>query len=620
MANIKKTFNFRNGVQVDDDNLIVNQNGLVGVGTTVPTEALDVRGKVKVIQDANVPGSGLINATTGIITSLTVTDTLIVNNSNVSTGQVGEGVIVGSPTGIVTATATAGIVTYYGDGQYLENVPTSQWSNINVGLGYTSIYAKGNVGVGTVDPRFTLQISGNNNVSSFAEGVGINSSGDIVATGVITATTFKGNITGDITSDESTITQLQTTNANVVGVVTASEFKGNVTGNIVSDSSTVTSLSSSGINVTGIVTAVTGFIGPLTGSVTGNLTGDVTGNINAVAGTITTLETTHINSNPASGIITTGILNAGFSNIGVTTTSTLNVSDKLGIGVNNPIHNLQVYSTGISTATIIGNESATLYVSQRVPSATGIGESVGGIRFGNDLKSLDVFNGDLGDVSNYIHLGSFAGINTGSFRWFHKSNNNVMTLTYDGKLGINKPNPETALDVVGVSTFTGNVKVAGNLEVTGTLSAPANIPDIINGSNINTTTGISTFNNIDVVNITKTSKVAIGTEFENVVADIDAQLSTALFNKVGIGSTMFSNALQVDGNASVTRLGVGTDSIRCAVDFEDAGGGSTSSFMLPPKVSTATRDTLPNNPGALIYNVSTNKLQVYNGSSWVDLH
>ena len=41
MANIKKTFNFRNGVQVDDDNLIVNQNGLVGVGTTVPTEALD---------------------------------------------------------------------------------------------------------------------------------------------------------------------------------------------------------------------------------------------------------------------------------------------------------------------------------------------------------------------------------------------------------------------------------------------------------------------------------------------------------------------------------------------------------------------------------------------------
>tara|TARA_E500000331_G_scaffold74192_2_gene69231 strand:- start:212 stop:2071 length:1860 start_codon:yes stop_codon:yes gene_type:complete len=619
MANIKKTFNFRNGVQVDDDNLIVNANGLVGIGTTVPTQALDVRGKVKVIEDANVPGSGLINATTGIITSLTVTDTLIVNSSNVSTGQVGEGVIVGSPAGVVTSTS-AGIVTYYGDGQYLENVPTSQWQNIDVGLGYTSIYAKGNVGVGTVDPRFTLQISGNNNASSFAEGVGINSSGDIVATGVITATTFKGNITGDIISNESTITQLQTTNANVVGVVTATEFKGNVTGNIVSDSSTVTSLSGSAINVTGIVTAGIGFTGPLTGNVTGNLTGGVLGNVISGISTITRLETTYINSNPTSGIITTGILNAGFSNIGVTTSSILNVSDKLGIGVNNPIHNLQVYSTGISTATIIGNDSATLYVSQRVPSATGIGESIGGIRFGNDLKSLDVFNGDLGDVSNYIHLGSFAGINTGSFRWFHKSNNNVMTLTYDGKLGINKPNPETALDVVGVSTFTGNVKVAGNLEVTGTLSAPATIPDIINGSNINATSGISTFNHIDVANITKTSKVAIGTAFENVVADIDAQASTALFNKVGIGSTMFNNDLQVDGNASIKRLGVGTDGVRCAVDFQDAGEGGTSSYMLPPKVTTTIRNTLPNMPGALVYNETVNKLQVYNGSSWVDLH
>ena len=619
MANIKKTFNFRNGVQVDDDNLIVNQNGLVGVGTTVPTEALDVRGKVKVIQDANVPGSGEINATTGIITSLTVTDTLIVNSSNVSTGQVGQGVIVGSPAGIVTATSV-GIVTYYGDGQYLENVPTSQWENVNIGLGYTSIYARGNVGVNTVDPRFSFQVGGNNNVSSFVKGVGINSSGDIVATGILTATSVESNLVGNLSSGIATITNIKGTGADIIGIVTATEFKGDVTGNIVSDSSTVTSLSGSGINVTGIITAGTGFTGPLTGNVTGNLTGGVLGDVISGISTITILETTHINSNPTTGIITTGILNAGFSNIGVTTSSILNVSDKLGIGVNNPIHNLQVYSTGISTATIIGNESATLYVSQRVPSATGIGESVGGIRFGNDLKSLDIFNGDLGDVNNYIHLGSFAGINTGSFRWFHKTNNNVMTLTYDGKLGINKPNPETALDVVGLSTFTGNVKVAGNLEVTGTLSAPANIPDIINGSNINATSGISTFNHIDVANITKTSKVAIGTAFENVVADIDAQASTALFNKVGIGSTMFNNDLQVDGNASIKRLGVGTDGVRCAVDFQDAGEGGTSSYMLPPKVTTTIRNTLPNMPCALVYNESVNKLQVYNGSSWVDLH
>ena len=39
MANIRKSFNFRNGVQVDNDNFVVNANGLVGIGTSIPTES-----------------------------------------------------------------------------------------------------------------------------------------------------------------------------------------------------------------------------------------------------------------------------------------------------------------------------------------------------------------------------------------------------------------------------------------------------------------------------------------------------------------------------------------------------------------------------------------------------
>ena len=175
MANIKKTFNFRNGVQVDDDNLIVNQTGLVGIGTTVPTEALDVRGKVKVLVDPNVAGSGEINATTGIITSLTVTN-LTVSGNDYSGGVIGVGISVGTA-GIITATEPSGIVTYYGDGKELLNLPTSQWIDKDVGLGYTSIYAQGGVGVGTVDPRFTFQVSGNNDLTNFEEGVGINDKG-----------------------------------------------------------------------------------------------------------------------------------------------------------------------------------------------------------------------------------------------------------------------------------------------------------------------------------------------------------------------------------------------------------------------------------------------------------
>ena len=65
MANIKKNFNFRNGVQVDDDNLLVTETGLVGIGTTIPVEALDVRGNVVI--------TGFTSATTQKVDFLTVT-------------------------------------------------------------------------------------------------------------------------------------------------------------------------------------------------------------------------------------------------------------------------------------------------------------------------------------------------------------------------------------------------------------------------------------------------------------------------------------------------------------------------------------------------------------------
>ena len=55
MANYNKQFNFRNGVQVDNDNLVVSPTGLVGIGTTIPTEILDVR-------DGNAKVSGFVTA------------------------------------------------------------------------------------------------------------------------------------------------------------------------------------------------------------------------------------------------------------------------------------------------------------------------------------------------------------------------------------------------------------------------------------------------------------------------------------------------------------------------------------------------------------------------------
>ena len=67
MANIKKNFNFRNGVQVDDDNLLVTSTGLVGIGTTIPTEALDVRGNV------NIPICAVVELVNPVTTTFPLT-------------------------------------------------------------------------------------------------------------------------------------------------------------------------------------------------------------------------------------------------------------------------------------------------------------------------------------------------------------------------------------------------------------------------------------------------------------------------------------------------------------------------------------------------------------------
>ena len=180
MANIKKNFNFRNGVQVDDDNLLVTDTGLVGIGTTIPNEALDVRGNVIV--------TGFTSTTTAQIGVLTVT-TFVPNQI------VGAGLSVLS--GIVTAQG-AGILTYFGDARNLQGMPTSQWEDKDVGLGFTSIYnTGGNVGVGTEDPRSTFQVG--NNVDAGEKGVGISSVGNINMTGILTATSLIGNLTGDVT-------------------------------------------------------------------------------------------------------------------------------------------------------------------------------------------------------------------------------------------------------------------------------------------------------------------------------------------------------------------------------------------------------------------------------------
>ena len=173
MSNIRKTFNFRDGVQVDDEALVV-KGDRVGVGTTSPDESLDVRGNAKVI---------------GIITANNLEISGVSTFSQVS---IGSTISLDSTSGVVTASS------FKGDGSTLSNLPTSQWTDVNTGIGVTPIYVDGNVGIGTTNPENGLQIGGN---PSNGVGVGFNTVGGVVASGVITATTFSGNLSGNVTGD-----------------------------------------------------------------------------------------------------------------------------------------------------------------------------------------------------------------------------------------------------------------------------------------------------------------------------------------------------------------------------------------------------------------------------------
>ena len=98
--------------------------------------------------------------------------------------------------------------------------------------------------------------------------------GTDVTAGVVTATSFVGNLTGNIQRLADSAPNIN------VGVTTATSFVGNLTGS-------VTDLTSQPAITVGLVTA-TSLSGPITGNVTGDVDGDVTGNVTGtIAGNVT---------------------------------------------------------------------------------------------------------------------------------------------------------------------------------------------------------------------------------------------------------------------------------------------------------------------------------------------
>ena len=675
MANIKKNFNFRNGVQVDDDNLLVTATGLVGIGTTIPTEALDVRGNVKVIGDATIT-----QATVGLLTITEVAPVKII----------GAGLSVVS--GIVTAEGT-GILTYFGDASNLLGMPTSQWEDVDVGLGFTSIYnTGGNVGVGTDNPLFTIQAGGN--VDGGEEGVGISSAGNIKVSGIITASSFVGDFTGNIVSpstftgnvdlnadldveghtnlDNVSITGITTfsgdidvdahthlDNVSISGVTT---FSSNVDVNADIDIDGHTNLDN--LSVAGVSTFASLIDGDGAAEIknvrigvsadneidttSGNLILDSTG------GTVTISD--HLG---VSGVST---FSGNVGVVGLTTTKTFEVIETSTFGGNLNASFVGASSTVFTTKLGVGTTEAPVNDIQlrktgdaeiQVTSETG----VAGISFGRETgnnntnnaevrygggsgftyssdTSLDIINYGTGNFNYHLSANNPGGT-TGSFFW-HKGSNNVrlMTLTNAGRLGIGVTQPTDEIDVAGGVTVSGALSVGGNINLTGTMignvqgNVIGNVIGVLAG-NTNATVGISTLNNLSVAGVMTSSQIrtnnfAIGENPAIIPSDkISIRITDTnkvLVNDVGqvaIGNTEHLPGITInaiDRSAIFGGVGCGVTILGAGIDFSQAGL-STNRFMIPPKINgTAGLQ----NPvlGALVFNTAVGKLQYFNGSIW----
>ena len=410
-SNYKTVINFRDGIQVDTDDLISN-NGLVGIGSTIPRQQLDVRGNIIVSENSefnNVKVTG--------ITSFQ-NDVAVSSGSSVGIGtsvpeaafQVG----IGTTGFTVDEQGNVTAVEYFGSGANLTNIPASVWTNPGAG---NTIFTLKDVGIGTEQPR---------NGADFGVGYEI----------LMDAESGIGTFEGIVTKNITVLNQTGAGQGNVeaeVGTFSTITATSNITGSLIGNADTAT-LATNAQGLTDVPAIIVSSI---------------------VSGGGTFSNLTEFESIQVSGGITAsnGIVTA--TTFSGTATTSLNAAIAYGIGGDPDIQVDSVDINGTAPTFLRGAGVSTVGEDLRVGNFLGVGDTVSAVGdAGGFIGTVRVHNGDL-ILGGSISIG-------GSL---------VGTVELGSTQNINVLNVGAGLSVAGISTFQGTVTGGADFNVTGTVTA-----------------------------------------------------------------------------------------------------------------------------------------------------
>ena len=420
----------------------------------------------------------------------------------------------------------------------------------------------------------------------------------INTSGSITASSFVGNVTGNLTGTASVATlatnaqgltgtpsisvvDIASRHINSSGVVTATSFVGDGSG-LTGLSSGIAGISTTGtsvfnnVNVSGVVTATT-FVGNLTGNPTGTIQTAAQPNITSL-GTLSSLD--------VSGNVSIGgtLIYEDVTNV-----------DSVGLIT---ARNGMVVS-GVST--FLGSQKGINVVG--VSSFAGVVNANGGV-VGNITGNVTGdASGNAGTATKLATARTIGGV------------------SFDGSSAISLPGVNTS----GNQDTSGNAATATALETARTIggvsfdgTANINLPGV-NASGSQDTSGNAATATVSVnaQGLTGTPNVSVGNI--TVTGDLTVQ---------GTTNSETSTDTTVTGIMTARTINVGAVG-GIGVTFDQGGGvfsGIVTSHTLKasnalylPLYTTTTRDAGSFTQGAVIFNTSVKKLEYYDGDNWKSL-